>query len=415
MNEDVKNVPIKKHIANKHLVGWCLFDFANSIAAIIGGIYFAKWFIEDVQASPVTLNILFFVSAGLILVTGKLIGNSIDSIGYKFWIVASTILGFFSILLLFLSSQVVGSKFIIPISFVINLFFLFSYQIGRICHNVYLRKTIPEELQSRMSGFGAAANWAGSITGVLISIPIVIIYPTQFGRELTFLAAALFYGCLTSIALFYMLQIKESVSSKRSLNNEITPTIKILRTSLKPIIIYFILFDVMITVQKNLPNFLTEVHQMQDESQAIRFLVILISAMIGGLIAARLVYRKNSKRWLILSSFTLTMAICIITVSNPTLLWLSFILAGISYGILESAIRVDFMQKFTSNVAGQNFGLLAIIERTSGVVGPVLWILPFVLSNQQQSKQYVMSMWLMGLLCMIAFLLIIRYDREKAK
>ena len=389
------------------LWGWCLFDFANSIAAVIGGIYFSKWFIEDAGANSVIYNILLFTSALFILISGKWVGRKIDLNGYKFWIKLSSFISFIAMLFVFIGSKIIPNTFLIPYSFIFFLIFLFGYQISRICHNVYLRSVIPESKQAKMSGYGAASNWAGSIVGIIITIPIVTAFPDITGRELTFLAASVSYGILTFSALILMF------SSKTNQNQQVlNPKSKlnwnyffvVLGSSF---VIYFLLFDVMITVEKNLPPYLSVVYKMTDDIQAIGFLSVLISAMLGGLFASKIVNFLNSNLWLKIGSSVLVASITMITINNPIFLWSAFVLAGLSYGILESTIRVNFMSTFKSENAGENFGILAAVERSSGVVGPLLWIIPFSIF-QNEKHSYVASMLLMAMLAFFALILLYR-------
>lgn len=394
------------------LLGWCLFDFANSIPSVIGGIYFAKWFTEDLGSGSILFNLLFFISAVLIVLTGKWVGNKIDQNGYKFWIIVSSAISIISVLLLYVFSQLFSKQILLYTSFILFLIFLFGYQISRICHNVYLRGVIPEALQAKMSGYGAASNWGGSIVGILLTIPVVTNYPGTFGRELTFLVAASAYGVFTPISLFLMFRSKQ-INNITVANENIDPqTWKSILSSIGfLLLIYLLLFDVMATVQRNLPPFLTTIFNMKDDMQSIGFLLILISAFLGGLLSAKLVNFKNSVFWLKSSSLSLCIAISLITINNQFTLWAAFVIAGLSYGILESAIRINFMHNFAPSTAGKNFGVLAVVERTSGVIGPLIWVLPFYLISQER-QAYISSMLLMAGMTLTALIILILNKRK---
>ena len=93
-------------------------------------------------------------------------------------------------------------------------------------------------------------------------------------------------------------------------------------------------------------------------------------------------------------------------------LWIAFASAGLCYGVLESAVRVDYMKMMTEEDAGQRFALLAVVERASGVIGPALWIVPFwIISNEASAN--VGSMVLMASLPVICALMlrVSRYGR----
>ncbi len=398
--------------STKSLTGWWLFDFSNSIPATIGGIYFAKWFTVDSGGNSTLFNLLFFISSLVVILTGKWVGKRIDKDGYKFWIILSSIISIFSVGSIFCVSYLLEGKTAIIFSFIFFLLFLFGYQIGRICHNVYLRCIIPENLQSKMSGFGAAANWAGSLIGILITIPVILKYPGTLGRELTFLEATIAFAILVPISLRFMFRSNniiqiENLPSRIDLNTwkQTISSIGLLLLS------YMLLFDVMSTVQRNLAPYLTVVLLMADDTQSGGFLLILVSALIGGLLSSRLVRFDNSIKWLRLSSFGLFIALLLVVSNSVTLIWVGFAIAGLSYGLLESSIRINFMTYFSPKHAGNSFGVLAIVERTSGILGPLFWIIPFSFLGEKDS--YITSMFLMALLTLTAlFILLIRKNKS---
>lgn len=396
-----------KKILNFSIFGWCLFDFTNSIPAVVGGIYFSKWFIEDVKAGSIAYNILFFLAALIVMATGRWIGERIDSIGYKIWIKISALLCFFSMLLLFIGSQILSRSYLVALSFLLFLVFLFSYQVGRICHNVYLRTIVPQDIQSKISGFGAASNWAGSLVGILVTIPLVLTFPKELAREMTFLEAAILYGIFTLISLRLMFRSTEARSYRIIENNKSTFTFKHFFVYFRmPLILYLLLFDVMATVEKNLPPYLSSVFKMSDDKQSIGFLLILISAMVGGIAASKFVSERNSGSWIKLSAILLGASIFLITIRSNTALWAAFVVAGITYGILESAMRINFMNRFPNNESGKNFGTYAAVERASGVIGPLIWIIPFSIIGNG-SRAFVDGMQLMAVLCLLAVALCI--------
>lgn len=393
-------------IGNKSLFGWCLFDFAMAIPVVIGGIYFSKWYIENVGATSTILNLLFFSATLIIFLSGRWVGRKIDSKGYQFWIKLSSFIVFLSLSCLFLSSQFLPNNVILYSSFLFFLIFLSAYQITRICHNTYLHQVIPENLQTKMSGLGTASNWAGSVIGILITIPVVLLYPGIIGRELTFLIAVITYGILIVPSLILMFRASSINTEHLEDTHNVSISWKTLMLSSgTSLVMYFLIFDVMATVQKNLPPYLTKVFEMKDDVQAIGFLVILLSATIGGLIASRVVNFTTAQQWLKIGSIILTFSIILITLQNTTALWVAFVTAGASYGMLESAIRIHFMKTFSARNAGENFGMFAMLERASGIIGPLIWIVPFwVIKNEVQS--YIGSMLLMSVLGFIAFLIL---------
>jgi len=361
------------------IAGWYLYDFANSIAAIIGGIYFSKWFIENLGASSILFNTLFLISAIGILLTGKVIGNRIDKDGIKKWLNLSTIVSALGLLSLYLISQSsLSNEWIIYLTFPAFLLFLLSYQVSRICHNTFFKKVIPSEKQSKTTGYGALANWTGSLFGILITLPIVSIYDGAQARELTFLLATIVFSLLCPIAIFMMFKGLKQTEVVTDDIIHISSTFRIgdlLPTFSLIILVYFLLFDIMSTVQRNLPPFLTEVYKMTDQIQSFGFLAILLSAMSGGLFASTFIREINTKRWLF----------------NAT-------------GILIVAL-VLFANSISKKDAGAKFGQLAAVERASGLFGPLFWIIPFSVFKSDVISNRV-AMLFLAFLAVIALLAI---------
>lgn len=394
--------------------GWCLFDFANSIAAVNGGIYFAKWYVSDLNAGQISYNILLFTGTLLVLLFGFWIGSSIDKHGYSLWFKLSALSSSLSLCSLFLFSQFLSDKHLITCAFILFLLFIFSYQIARVCQNTFLKLEFSSVVQARLSGYGAAANWLGSIVGILVSIPIISQNPDRFGRESIMLYSAVIYGILTFIALWILL--KEKQTKFNPIENSAKYSFRKLSKDFGiSLLVFFILFNVMFTVERNLPNYLTEYLQIAETSQPIRFLLILIAAMLGGLLCAKHLKINNSIMMIKIGSLCLFIAILFILSKNLIFHWLSFILAGLSYGVLEASIRVNFLNKIDPMDAGKNFGIYAFLERVSGTIGPLIWIVPFIIFHDDKMGS-LFGMIAMGFFTLIAFLILSFYTKtEKSK
>jgi MFS-type transporter involved in bile tolerance (Atg22 family) len=64
------------------------------------------------------------------------------------------------------------------------------------------------------------------------------------------------------------------------------------------------------------------------------------------------------------------------------------------------------MSTFTAGSSGEKFSLLAAVERTSGIFGPLIWALPFILFID--TRAYIVAMVLMAALTFFAFLLLLK-------
>ncbi|MDR0607562.1 MAG: MFS transporter [Candidatus Peribacteria bacterium] len=134
------------------------------------------------------------------------------------------------------------------------------------------------------------------------------------------------------------------------------------------LLIYFLLFETMITVERNLPPYLDTMFDLGSTAKSLAFLIVVVFALVGGVLASKVITFFNAEKRLKIGSLSLVVGIILITVGNLPALVASTIIAGISYGVLETAIRTHFMNHFSPEHAGRNFGVLAMVERTSGTI-----------------------------------------------
>ncbi len=387
--------------------GWLLYDFGNSIVAVIGGIYFSLWFIEDLQAGSLHFNLLLAFSGLVIFLLGPITGITVSRYGLKRSLILSTIISVAAVTSLIMASVFLRSDLLIYFVSIAYIVFLISFQVSRIAHNIFLGYAFPSNQQSRLSGLGSFANWTGSIFGILFSIPIIILFD-DFGRQIAILASGLLFGICSFIAIrkldFSGIQTKIRLKAKEE------TTFKSFFGAYKKVgillVAYFLIFDSMITIQKNLPPFLGEVHDMVDKTQAIAFLLILISAAFGGLYSSRKITKSNSRKSIGIFALVLSCAVIMTLFSGPYL-WISFLMAGFSYGSLEAAIRTNVLHETNQEDISSTFGILAGVEKVSGIIGPLIWSIPFVfLSTEWENRSYKLSMLSMSALLILGYLVV---------
>ena len=356
-------------------IGWCLYDFGNSITAIIGGIYFANWFVVERGAGLFALNVLLFISVVLVIAVAGRIGRSVDRIGYHIWLVWLTIAQIIGIIIIYGVARLLREYDVATI--IAGLEFvgvLVVYHLSRIPFNAFLKQHIAEDRQERFSGLGAFANWLGSLFGLLLAG--LVTRGVEGGSVETFLWSAVAFALIGGVAVLLMgwqnSQIVEShFDDSIAAGEGEFWSIKVFFAV--NFVSYFLILDVMSTVQRNLPPYLAIVYEWSESEQAIGFLVILMAAAGGGLAAAKFVRGVRAAWWLVGAALALAGAIVVIGMEYFNSLIIAFIVAGACYGLVEAAIRIDYMRRFRREEAGEKFARLAAVERAAGILGPVIW------------------------------------------
>lgn len=396
----------------RRIIGWLLFDFSNSITAVIAALYFSRLYISELEATNEQLNYLFIAAATVTVLTGWKIGIRMDAGKLSQWATLSCVIvvvSFFGIAIFSQLGVNAPYKALVGLIFVVYLYF---YQIGRIAHNTFLFRHLPSEWHEKLSGFGAAANWIGTIFGLLVSLLVI-----RTSSESTSSAIVIFWGgCIATILLMIALLLMFNNLTTYSGTRAALRTDSIKSLSQKQLLLYFltffILFDALSTIQRNIPPYLIEVLHFSESKQAAVYVITIFSACVGGLSCVLFLNQRNSNMAVSAAAFCLAVAISILVFSGAENYWIVVVPAGISYGVLEAAMRVSFMQGINSKDAGRQFGLYTVIDRTSGIAAPIIWVSSFSLFDQVGTS-YCMGFLLMVVLLLLAISLLQRMDSLK--
>src|SRR5262252_1886911 len=171
---------------------WALYDFANTIFSMnVATLYFAVWLVSDLGVSNTMDAAASAVSSALMFVAIPFLGALSDvRRRRKPWVVAFTLLacagcalmGILGQRLLPLTGEAVDAPASLPrgwhasgapLFWVLAAYALagFAYQAAQPFYNAMLPELAPPEEQGRLSGFGTAIGYVGSIAGVLLVAP----------------------------------------------------------------------------------------------------------------------------------------------------------------------------------------------------------------------------------------------------
>jgi len=397
--------------------GWYLFDFANSIIIINGGLYFPQWLVIDNRVSGTLFNLTALVTSILLILTAPLFGAKADQSGKCFRYLWTTSLGLFLCglaLALFATSIHQGT-----VRNVLCLVgfggVLYTYQLSLVFYNALLNPLSSSGSISKTSGIGLAWGWIGGVVAVIAVDPMV---KGQFifhhaDRINAILPSTIAFGALTAISLFLMRKLERLEATQpatRSLSLVgLIRDVKSYPVLFSFLLAYFLYSDAILTIENNVTIFMEKVFSMTDDAKAIAFVAFLLLAAIAAGIQWRLLNAERSLRslqrcmvgWLI----ALPVA-CIVPSRFAWGFYISFLVMGILYGVLFNASRVLFFQLIPKEKIAEYFGIYASFERFASIIGPLLWSMPLILRKEEDALSYrfalgmmivpiLLSMWLL--------------------
>jgi len=373
-------------ILRKEIIGWSLYDFANTIFSMnILSLYFKRWIVEDLGRDGLYYDLPY---AGSMLIVGLImpaLGAISDHSGKKR-------------ILLFLFTVTcclaIGSVPLVPINLlaVIILLFVvanFFYEGGMVFYNSLLYSVSSGYEARLISGLGVALGYTGSLAGMILVLPWVT--GQVFALDVPWLAGSGKAGAFAPTAVLFFvfsvptfLWVKERSdlvkSGRADLKKAYREVWEALRNTRRyPGVLRFLIADhffedAVVTVILNMGIFSSVVLGFDDANLTFFMLVSTTSAMFGSLFIGRLAQIVNLKKLMmfIILGWIVTLSVFLF-VENLTTIYILGSVIGVVLGGLWTVSRPFLAEMVPKDELGRFFGLYSLSGRSAAVVGPVLW------------------------------------------
>jgi UMF1 family MFS transporter len=277
-----------------------------------------------------------------------------------------------------------------------------TYQAALPFYNAMMPDLVPGEEQGRLSGFGTALGYLGSIFGVLLVVPFfnhalpvlgpisdatmgvlrrVVPFTSHGGRVSTFVPTAIAF-LLLSLPLFFLCHDRapKRVSARvawRAAFAEVAHTIRDARRhpgTLRFILTSFLYQDAIGTIIGFMTLYAVEAVGFERGTETTLFVVLTIPAIIGSYIAGRLVDRYGARRTLQITLISwVVLLIGLILVPSKAAFWWIGVGIGFVFGGVPTAERPVLLSLVPQEDAGRYFSLMLLSARAAAVVGPLIW------------------------------------------
>jgi MFS transporter, UMF1 family len=404
-------------------MSWALYDFSNTIFSMnVATLYFTVWLVSDLGVSNTMEAAASAVASALVVLSIPFLGAISDvRRRRKPWVVGFTVLsciacaliGVFGQRLLPLTGESVDAPASLPagwhasgmpLFWVLAAFVLanYAYQAAQPFYNAMLPELVPVEERGRLSGFGTAIGYVGSIVGVLLVMPFfngrlpligalgagavsalhaLVPFTAHGGRVSAFVPTGLLF-LLFSLPLFVFCRDHNPAPRGTAIDwrraaRDVADTIRDAREhpgALRFIIASFVYQDAIGTIVGFMTLYAVKAVGFDKGSEITLFLVLTIPSIFGSYIYGHLVDRFGAKKSLMATIVIWIVLLAVmIAVPGKNAFWLVGLAIGLNFGGVPTAERPVLLSLVPDVEAGRYFSLMLLSSRAAAIAGPLIW------------------------------------------
>jgi UMF1 family MFS transporter len=404
-------------------LSWAFYDFANTIFSMnVVSLYFTVWLVSDLGVSNTLDAVASAVSSALVFISIPFLGALSDGRRRrKGWVVGFTIVSCAAVALIGVLGQrgipIVGTAVDTPATlpagwhasgtslfWVLAAFVLanYAYQAAQPFYNAMMPELAPVEEQGRLSGFGTALGYVGSIVGVLLVLPFfdgtlpaigklpsgvldvlhsIVPFTQHGGRVSTFVPTGLAFLLFSLPLIFFCRDHNPAPAGTRvdlrAAVREVAHTIRDARQhpgALRFIIASFVYQDAIGTIVGFMTLYAVKAVGFTQGTEIKLFLVLTIPSIFGSYIYGHIVDRIGAKRTL-MTTLLLWVALLSVMIVLPGKMafWIVGLAIGLNFGGVPTAERPVLLGLVPDVEAGRYFSLMLLSSRAAAIAGPLIW------------------------------------------
>ncbi|UCG62828.1 MAG: MFS transporter [Candidatus Zixiibacteriota bacterium] len=369
----------------KDVVGWTLYDFANTIYSMnIVSLYLKRYIIEDLGKDDRYFDIPFSVSMLVAAVLLPALGAMSDH---------STKKKLFVFLFTLSCCAAVGLMAFVPASMLILTIMLFivanfSYEAGQPFYNALLYSVADGQKARFVSGAGVALGYVGSAVGTVVGLAFVtgevfsinIPFLEGGGKVASFLPTA-FLFMLFSLPLFWWVrEAKITVPRRTNFRQSYREVWEgVTATRKYPGVLRFLISDYFfedsaMTVIINIGLYCSIVIGFREAHMHYFLMISIGSAVLGSFIMGKVAEHWSLKKLLILIIWGWIISLATFVFTNSvTVVWILGSIIGILLGGLWTTTRPLLAELVPRAELGRFFGLFSLSGRAAAIIGPLVW------------------------------------------
>ena len=252
-----------------------------------------------------------------------------------------------------------------------------GYEGALVYYNAYLADLAPPAYQGRVSGWGFAVGYAGSIVALLVALPFV--QSEQYAGA--FLGAAALFGAF-AIPAFVLLPtpahggLTVAAAARRGVAETVATARAILRMpALRRFLgAYFIYEDGVNTVVAFSAIFAAHTLGFPMAQLIVLYIVVQVSALVGALLWAGPTDRLGPKRVVMITLVQWTaVVVAAYFVETRAQFWVLAVVAGTGLGAVQAASRTLLVQLAPRGMEAELFGFYSLCGKSAAIMGPLVF------------------------------------------
>lgn len=396
-------MPLKN---KKQIISWCLFDFANSsYSAVISAVIFPVYYVNQIVGNESGLGDLWWgraisSSMAVVVLTSPFLGGIADFGGIR-----KRLLFIYTLLCI----SVVASFSLIHKGMVAEGFMLaalanIGMEGGLVFYNSFLPEIAEREYQGRVSAWGYAVGYAGSILSLLLALPLI----SRGYFNSAWLMVAVFFGIFSLPAFLFLpkdkkegLGVIHSASKGMQYTWNTFKKIWSKKELRKFLIAYLIYEDGVNTVIVFSSIFAATTLGFNPRELIMLYILVQVTALIGAFIMARPIDLWGPKK-MVTSSLLMwtTVSTLAFFVQAKGHFWLIACIAGLGLGTVQAATRAFFAQFIPPEHESEYFGVYSMVGKSSAIFGPLIF--GYISSSFGSQRYAILSVALFFLIGLIS-------------
>jgi UMF1 family MFS transporter len=388
------------------IVAWTLYDFANSaFAAVIFATIYAAYYALAVVGNHDGAGDLWWgrvvsLSMGMVAVTSPFLGGIADRAGVR----RPLFIGFTALAIVATALMATVEPGMVAWGFVLGVIGNFAYESALVYYNAYLPDLAPPSHQGRVSGWGFAVGYAGSIVALLAALPFV----QKEAYAGAFIATAALFAVF-SLPAFTMLPqpARGRVPVRQAAREggaEVVATARriLARPDLRRFLgAYFVYEDGVNTVIAFAGIFAAQTLGFSMERLIGLYIVVQVSALLGALAWAWPTDRFGPRRVVMITLCQwAAVVVAAYFIETQAQFWGLAVVAGTGLGAVQAASRAFLARLAPRGMEAELFGFYSLCGKSAAVMGPLVFgtVSHAAGGNQRAGILAVGSFFVIGLL-----------------
>ncbi len=369
----------KKRHEIKPTIGWCLFDFANSsYSAVIVAVVFPVYYAKVVVGGEPGLGDLWWgraisLSMAVVAITSPFLGGIADYAGVRrLFLLVYTLVCVFSVAAL----SAVGPGMALT-GFLLMVLANIGMEGGLVFYNAYLPDIAPKGSLGRVSAWGFALGYAGSMISLVAALPLV---RAGLYGEIWLMVAAFFFffsfplfawcgsGGSESMKVYSaaIAGFKETVATLREIWSN--------KDRRRFLAAFFVYQDGVNTVIVFSSIFASVTLGFKPEELVFLYMVVQVSALIGSALLAVPIDLWGARRVIVLSlALWISVTVIAYFTETKTAFWVVAVIAGLGLGTIQAASRALYSGFIPQGKEAGYFGVYSLVGKTSAIIGPLVF------------------------------------------